>query len=316
MHYVIIHLNKTLKQLFVKWTLTVYHCKKSYLYQHSKKNDLYQHSTMSHPTAAFASAMSNLLQDKDTADFTVVCGDKDWRLHSLILATRSPFFKAAIYNDTKERVEKRIVIHDMDSMVMQQVVNYMYGEVIVGGHYKTLTKILEASVRFQMGDLEKYIATVIKKSITVENVIELGLISEQYNVDQLLQDCVDFIVKHGVKVEEELTPKFAKTVLTSTQNALLKAKQDLKECKEKIESQNIITVMVVSSYEQDFKFRIKKTTRLGKLKKTYCDRFEVPSSSFRFQFNGRVIKDDDTAEELRMKSDDVIHVIYGNHVLL
>ena len=100
---------------------------------------------MDHPNVAFLSAMSNLLQDTDSADFTVVCGDKDWRLHSLILSTRSPFFKAAINNDTKESWEKRIVIYDMDSAAMQQVIYYMYGMDIDSPLLnKTLLNILEA----------------------------------------------------------------------------------------------------------------------------------------------------------------------------
>ena len=55
-------------------------------------------------------------------------------------------------------------------------------------------------------------------------------------------------------------------------------------------------------------FRVKQTTQMGKLKKSYSERVGVPVSSLRFLFDGRRINDDETPKALEMEQDDVIEV--------
>merc|ERR1712179_735590 len=55
-------------------------------------------------------------------------------------------------------------------------------------------------------------------------------------------------------------------------------------------------------------FRVKQTTQMGKLKKSYSERVGVPVSSLRFLFDGRRINDDETPKQLEMEQDDVIEV--------
>ena len=55
-------------------------------------------------------------------------------------------------------------------------------------------------------------------------------------------------------------------------------------------------------------FRVKRTTQMGKLKKSYSERVGVPVTSLRFLFDGRRINDDETPKALEMEQDDVIEV--------
>ena len=60
------------------------------------------------------------------------------------------------------------------------------------------------------------------------------------------------------------------------------------------ETEPIITVKVIG---QDFKglnFRVKMSTNMGMLKKSYAERFGVPVSSLKFLFNGHHISDDES----------------------
>ena len=56
-------------------------------------------------------------------------------------------------------------------------------------------------------------------------------------------------------------------------------------------------------------FRVKQTTQMGKLKKSYSERVGVPVTSLRFLFDGRRINDDETPKALEMEQDDVIEVM-------
>lgn len=55
-------------------------------------------------------------------------------------------------------------------------------------------------------------------------------------------------------------------------------------------------------------FKVKMTTQMGKLKKSYSERVAMSVSSLRFLFDGKRINDDETPKQLEMVNDDVIEV--------
>ena len=55
-------------------------------------------------------------------------------------------------------------------------------------------------------------------------------------------------------------------------------------------------------------FRVKMTTAMGKLKKSYSERVGASITSLRFLFDGNRINDDETPKSLEMEQDDVIEV--------
>ncbi|KAL2737789.1 small ubiquitin-related modifier-like [Vespula squamosa] len=86
-----------------------------------------------------------------------------------------------------------------------------------------------------------------------------------------------------------------------------------------------IKLKVVGNDSNEIHFRVKMTTQMGKLKKSYSDRVEifqiyssvyfgivkkkgVPMTSLRFLFDGKRINDDETPKQLEMENDDVIEV--------
>merc|ERR1711925_58385 len=69
-----------------------------------------------------------------------------------------------------------------------------------------------------------------------------------------------------------------------------------------------IELKVVGQDSNEIHFRVKQTTQMGKLKKSYSERVGVPITSLRFLFDGRRINDDETPKALEMEQDDVIEV--------
>ena len=74
------------------------------------------------------------------------------------------------------------------------------------------------------------------------------------------------------------------------------------------EETEYIKLKVVGQDSNEIHFRVKQTTQMGKLKKSYSERVGVPITSLRFLFDGRRINDDETPKALEMKQDDVIGV--------
>ena len=69
-----------------------------------------------------------------------------------------------------------------------------------------------------------------------------------------------------------------------------------------------IKLKVVGQDSNEIHFRVKMTTQMGKLKKSYSERVGVPVSSLCFLFDGRQINDNDTSKQLEIEQDDVIEV--------
>merc|ERR1712109_154282 len=74
------------------------------------------------------------------------------------------------------------------------------------------------------------------------------------------------------------------------------------------EDTEYIKLKVVGQDSNEIHFRVKQTTQMGKLKKSYAERVGVPITSLRFLFDGRRINDDETPKALEMEQDDVIEV--------
>ncbi|XP_075237142.1 small ubiquitin-related modifier-like [Lycorma delicatula] len=73
-------------------------------------------------------------------------------------------------------------------------------------------------------------------------------------------------------------------------------------------STEYIKLKVVGNDSNEIHFRVKMTTQMGKLKKSYSERVGVPAMSLRFLFDGRRINDEDTPKQLEMQNDDIIEV--------
>merc|ERR1712190_659276 len=74
------------------------------------------------------------------------------------------------------------------------------------------------------------------------------------------------------------------------------------------EDTEYIKLKVVGQDSNEIHFRVKQTTQMGKLKKSYAERVGVPITSLRFLLDGRRINDDETPKALEMEQDDVIEV--------
>uniref|UniRef100_A0A0N4ZVE1 Small ubiquitin-related modifier n=1 Tax=Parastrongyloides trichosuri TaxID=131310 RepID=A0A0N4ZVE1_PARTI len=69
-----------------------------------------------------------------------------------------------------------------------------------------------------------------------------------------------------------------------------------------------IRLRVMGQASNEVHFKVKKTTTMQKLKKTYADRMGVSPQSLRFLFDGKRIENSDTPKSLEMDQDDVIEV--------
>ncbi|CAF0736573.1 unnamed protein product [Rotaria sordida] len=69
-----------------------------------------------------------------------------------------------------------------------------------------------------------------------------------------------------------------------------------------------IKLRVVGQDNSEVHFKVKMTTSMGKLKKSYAERQGVGVATLRFLFDGKRINDDETPKQLEMEDNDTIEV--------
>jgi len=63
-------------------------------------------------------------KDNKLTDFTLIVGNKDINVHSLVIAEKSDVFKAEIMSNSKET--KKCLIEDFDEETVQSGIKFMY----------------------------------------------------------------------------------------------------------------------------------------------------------------------------------------------
>ena len=81
-----------------------------------------------------------------------------------------------------------------------------------------------------------------------------------------------------------------------------------KKSAEKEGETEYIKLKVVGQDSNEIHFRVKMSTQMGKLKKSYSERVGAPITSLRFLFDGKRINDEETPKSLEMEQDNGIEV--------
>ena len=104
--------------------------------------------------------------------------------------------------------------------------------------------------------------------------------------------------------QEETTIKYQK-YLSTKKRELRKSKK--MSAQESINNTQNVNIIIVDG-DRDTHFRVKRTTLMKKLRKSYSEIVGVPMTSVKFYYKGQRIQNDDTAHALEMDEDAVIKV--------
>ena len=102
------------------------------------------------------------------------------------------------------------------------------------------------------------------------------------------------------------TPEKFKLPANPTSN-IGKKEAPTKTAAEKEVETKYITLKVVGR-NNEIHFKVKMTTQMGKLKKSYSERVGAPITSLRFLFDGKRISDEETPKSMKMVGLDIIDV--------
>jgi len=136
-----------------------------------------------------------LFTSNEYADITIVCGDKTFKCHKIILASRSPVFKTMFDADMKEKEAGSVEIKNMTPEVLENMLKYMY--TCEAPDIDALTvELLAAAEQYQLDKLKILCEVKLCSKIEVVNCIELLVLAELHGASTLKITALKYVANN------------------------------------------------------------------------------------------------------------------------
>ncbi|XP_078177417.1 BTB/POZ and MATH domain-containing protein 1-like [Carex rostrata] len=150
---------------------------------------------------------NELLAKKEMTDVSFEVDGEIFLGHRLVLAARSPVFKAELFGSMAEANMKCIQINDMSALVFKVLLHFMYtdslpkvAELFDGESGKKITDLyslaqhlLMAADRYQLEGLKEICEEKLCMGLTIETVVSSLSLANQLNCHRLKDTCIEFV---------------------------------------------------------------------------------------------------------------------------
>ena len=145
----------------------------------------------------------SLFNDRELSDFTIVVNKREFPVHRSVLAARSPVFRALITTDMKEKRESKVVLHDIDEELTEQLLHFIY----TGSAPKIKEMANRLSILadyFDLPDLKLYCAQTLFSELSEDNVLEALRFGETHGIGELVLNAIDYIGDNRERVRSKV----------------------------------------------------------------------------------------------------------------
>ncbi|GBM39610.1 Speckle-type POZ protein [Araneus ventricosus] len=144
--------------------------------------------------------MKALYINQCLTDVEVKTETKSFPAHKIVLCARSPVFKAMMTNDMKEKITDCIHVDDLENDIVQQMLFFLYSDVIEDFQWSTATQLYYAADKYQIGKLKEVCSSFLVGNLTTTNAGELLLLADTHSDNDLKKSVEDFILENEEQV--------------------------------------------------------------------------------------------------------------------
>jgi speckle-type POZ protein len=152
------------------------------------------------PPSNITKHFGNMLEDMVGADVTFSVGGETVTAHRIVLAARSPVFKAELFGPMSETRSSCVNIQDMQPAVFRAMLHFVYTDSLPcmddlnGGDYSQMIQhLLVASCRYALDRLKMICQSILAKNLDAETVVTTLALADQYDCERLKKVCIEFI---------------------------------------------------------------------------------------------------------------------------
>ncbi|KAH7423741.1 hypothetical protein KP509_12G071100 [Ceratopteris richardii] len=160
------------------------------------------------PESNIGEQFGALLDEGTNTDITFLVGSESFKAHKLVLAVRSPFFRAQLYGPLADSIGDTLEIQDIEPPVFKVLLHFIYHDnlpetmlestemVCDCPSYKVDTMmaqhLLAAADHYCLDRLKVICESRLCKEINVENVATTLSLADQHHASQLKSVCLKF----------------------------------------------------------------------------------------------------------------------------
>jgi speckle-type POZ protein len=137
-----------------------------------------------------------MFEDESLADFELECNDgKTLKCHKFILAARSPVFRTMLSVDMKESREGFVIVPDLSSIVMKEVLRFMYCSTVENLD-EVAKDLIFAAEKYELNKLKEICFDKINEGLSKANVIQtLHIANKISESEELFEKCARLIAR-------------------------------------------------------------------------------------------------------------------------
>ena len=152
---------------------------------------------MSEPSTkeTFSSFGKMILEDDATADFTIRCATKEFRVHKNILCARSPVFRGSILNPMREAIKGEIFVEDICERSMAAIITFIYTGDLELGEDPDILELAWAGTKYLLPGFMDLLAfrLQVKEELSGEMFADLLIAAHRHEAENLRKVALDAI---------------------------------------------------------------------------------------------------------------------------
>lgn len=149
------------------------------------------------PPSSLVDDFQRLINSDEMSDVKFLVNGEVFHAHRCILAVRSQYFRAMLFNQWRESTsDECIVLTDVSSGVFVKILEYLYTDTVGDLPWTLGIELMMAAELFMLDRLKGICEDVIRGEITVENVVGVLMASHQHNATGLKQIALEVIVQN------------------------------------------------------------------------------------------------------------------------
>ncbi|CAL5007497.1 unnamed protein product [Urochloa decumbens] len=156
------------------------------------------------PPSNLKRQLAGLLESREGSDVTFAVAGETFAAHRLVLAMRSPVFKAELCGPMREAgTERPIVIEDMQPDVFRAMLYFIYTDSMDynedlkrdyhSGNCDMVRHLLVAADRYAVERLKLTCQSILCSNLHVRNVATTLALADQHHCERLKNACIDFM---------------------------------------------------------------------------------------------------------------------------
>ncbi|TVU42658.1 hypothetical protein EJB05_09077, partial [Eragrostis curvula] len=152
------------------------------------------------PQSNMAEHFGKLMETKEGVDVTFIVGEVTFTAHKIVLATRSPVFKAELFGPMRKEGTVAVTIKDMQPAVFRALLHFIYTDSLPSlddlkgdDRCEMIRHLLVAADRYAIERLGLLCQSYLCDDLQVHNVATTLALAYQHGCGLLKDACVEFI---------------------------------------------------------------------------------------------------------------------------